>query len=147
MNLDLTYLPAQDRLQLSIRGQASWLITRSMVLKLVSAWIQKLQSVDLPDVGIPLGLRDVEQEHALSLEFDGPQSTGEKPQPNLSTDLLTEASLTIDSVGTKLVLKGQGQMTMNLTRKESHMVLELLAQKARAAQWLEPVVWPQWLGK
>jgi hypothetical protein len=32
-----------------------------------------------------------------------------------------------------------------LTRKESHMVLELLAQKASSASWLDAVQWPGWL--
>ena len=58
MELDLTYLEKEDRMRLSLRGQADWLVTRSMLLKLLPAWVAKLQSIDLPSVGIPLGPRD-----------------------------------------------------------------------------------------
>jgi hypothetical protein len=43
-----------------------------LLIKLVNAWIDKLQKVELPDVGFSLGDRNIGQEHALSLEFDGP---------------------------------------------------------------------------
>ena len=60
--------------------------------------------------------------------------------------MVQEVRLTVDAMGTRFLVKGgRQQMTLRLTRKESHMVLELLAQKARAARWLEPVLWPDWL--
>lgn len=147
MELDLTYLTQEDRMRLSLRGQADWLITRSLLLKLVSAWVTKLQSTDLPTVGIPLGPRDLGQEHALSLEFDGPQITNYKPtQPSTDT-LLFEIKLTVDALGAKLNLLGQGRESLlTLTRKESHTLLEMLAQKARAIGWLDAVQLPTWLG-
>ena len=48
MELDLTYLKQEDRMRLSLSGQADWLVTRSLLLKLLPAWIEKLQSIDLP---------------------------------------------------------------------------------------------------
>ena len=39
MKLDLIFLAAEDRMRLSLRGQGSWLITRSLLLKLVAAWL------------------------------------------------------------------------------------------------------------
>ena len=68
MTLDLNYIATEDRMCHSIRGQGGWLITRSLLLKLVAAWLEKLQSIDLPPVGFSLGDRDIGQEHALSLE-------------------------------------------------------------------------------
>jgi hypothetical protein len=147
MELDLTYLAQEDRMRLSLRGQADWLITRSLLLKLLSAWVLKLQSIDLPTVGIPLGPRDLRQEHALSLEFDGPQTTHFKPTQASTDTLLFEIKLTVDALGAKLHLLGQGRESLlTLTRKESHTLLEMLAQKARAVGWLEAVQLPPWLG-
>lgn len=147
MELDLTYLAQEDRMRLSLRGQADWLITRSLLLKLLSAWVLKLQSIDLPSVGIPLGPRDLGQEHALSLEFDGPQTTNFKPTQASTDTLLFEIKLTVDALGAKLHLIGQGKESqLTLTRKESHTLLEMLAQKARAVGWLEAVQLPPWLG-
>ena len=53
----------------------------------------------------------------------------------------------MDAVGAKLVMRGEGAETsLTLTRKESHLVLEMLANKARAVNWLDEVKWPRWLG-
>ena len=137
MELDLTYLAQEDRMRLSLRGQADWLVTRSLLLKLLPAWVAKLQGIDLPAIGIPLGPRDLGQEHALSLEFDGPQPSNFKPTQASTDVLLFEIKLTVDALGAK---------QLALTRKESHTFLEMLAQKARAVGWLDTVQLPQWLG-
>jgi hypothetical protein len=147
MKLDLSYLETEDRMLLSVGEQSAWLITRSLLIKLVNAWIEKLQKVELPDVGFSLGDRDIGQEHALSLEFDGPTTTQKKTETQVNSRLLQEVTLTVDSVGAKLVLRGESVETnLTLTRKESHLVLEMLANKARAVNWLNEVVWPNWLG-
>jgi hypothetical protein len=147
MKIDLSYLPEEDRLSLSLQGQVGWLFTRSLLIKLINAWIDKLQKVELPDVGFSLGDRDIGQEHALSLEFDGPTTTQKKPETMVNNRLLQEVALTVESVGAKLVLRGDGVETnLVLTRKESHLVLEMLANKARAVGWLNEVDWPSWLG-
>ena len=147
MKIDLSYLPEEDRLCLSLQGQGGWLITRSLLINLVNAWIDKLQKVNLPDVGFSLGNRDIGQEHALSLEFDGPTTTHKKPAIQVTSRLLQEVTLTVDSVGAKLVFRGDGvEANLTLTRKESHLVLEMLANKAKAVNWLGKVVLPSWLG-
>ena len=147
MELDLTYLEKEDRMRLSLRGQADWLVTRSLLLKLLPAWVDKLKNIDLPSVGIPLGPRDLGQEHALSLEFDGPQSTNFQPAQASADTLLIEIKLTVDALGAKLHLIGQGRESqLALTRKESHTLLEMLAQKVRVVGWLDSVQLPQWLG-
>ena len=147
MKLDLIFLAAEDRMCLSLRGQGSWLITRSLLLKLVAAWLEKLQNIKLPPVGFSLGNRDIGQEHALSLEFDAPTSSLLKPEPKEITRLIQEVTLSVDAVGAILVIRGDGAETrLSLTRKESHLVLEMLASKARAVKWLDEVQWPSWLG-
>jgi hypothetical protein len=147
MKIDLSYLPTEDRMQLSLEEQSGWLITRSLLIKLVDAWVDKLQKIDLPDVGFSLGNRDIGQEHALSLEFDGPTTSQKKTEIQIKSKLLQEVNLTVDAVGAKLVLRGEGIETkLTLTRKESHLVLEMFAKKARAVGWLNEVVWPEWLG-
>ncbi len=65
----------------------------------------------------------------------------------LHARLVHEITLTVEPTGVKLVMRGEGAETnLTLTRKESHLVLEMLAKKAREAQWLSEVVWPSWLG-
>ena len=148
MHLDLTYLPLEDRMRFSVRGRADWLITRSLLLRLVVIWVQKLQEINLPTVGFPLGERDISQEHALSLEFDAPKFSANTYTPAAQMLLLHEVTLSVDALGVKLATRGHGlEMEMSFTRKESHMVLEMLAQKAREAKWLEAVDLPDWLGK
>ena len=147
MKIDLSYLPEEDRLCISLQEQVGWLITRSLLIKLVHAWVDKLQQVDLPEVGFSLGNRDIGQEHALSLEFDGPTTTPKKLVAQVKSRLLKEITLTVDSIGAKLVFRCEGVETnLSLTRKESHLVLEMLANKARAVNWLGEVTWPSWLG-
>jgi hypothetical protein len=147
MKIDLTYLATEDRMCLSFRGQGGWLITRSLLLKLVAAWVEKLENINLPAVGFSLGERDIGQEHALSLEFDAPTTSQQRPEPEAQARLLQEVTLSVDAIGAKLVLRGDGVETnLTLTRKESHLVLEMLASKARAVKWLDEVSWPYWLG-
>jgi hypothetical protein len=146
MKIDLVYLLVEDRMCLSLRGQGGWLITRSLLLKLVAAWIEKLQSIDLPQVGFSLGDRDISQEHALSLEFDAPTKSEQEPPLEMKINLLQEVTLSVASIGVLLVMRGGGLETrLSLTRKESHLLLEMLASKARAAKWLDEVQWPSWL--
>lgn len=147
MQLDLTYLPLEDRMRFSVRGKVEWLITRSLLLRLLVAWVQKLQDTDLPPVGFSLGQRDVAQEHALSLEFDAPKLCTEKLEPSAPMLLMQEVTLTVDAIGVKLVMRGQGQETgLSFTRKESHLVLEMLAKKSKDAKWFDAVELPHWLG-
>ena len=123
------------------------MVTRSLLLKLLPAWVEKLQKIDLHSVGIPLGPRDLGQEHALSLEFDGPKPTNFQPDRATDDTLLIEIKLTVDALGAKLHLIGQGRESqLALTRKESHTLLEMLAQKARYVGWLDVVQLPHWLG-
>lgn len=130
---------------LSVRGKAEWLVSRRLLIRVVSALIQKLELVDLPDVGFPLD-RDIGLEHALSLEVDGPAETDLPPDAVLDVPLLSEVTLTVRDVGVRMVLKGGGQaLGLTLTRKEAHVVLEMLARKAKRAGWLNPVMWPDWL--
>jgi hypothetical protein len=147
MKINLCYMPEQDRLRLSLQGQADWLITRSILLKLVQVWLEKLKNIDLPSVGFSLGKRDIEREHALSLEFDRPTVSQQNPTQDLKARLVHEIVLTVMPIGVKIVICGEGVETnLTLTRKESHLVLEMLAKKAREAKWLNEVVWPSWLG-
>jgi hypothetical protein len=147
MHIDLNYLPLEDRMRFSVRGKAEWLITRRLLVRLVVIWVQRLRDIDLPNVGFPLGQRDISQEHALSLEFDAPKLTTNNFKPASQIVLLQEVTLSVNELGVKLAMRGQGlAIEMSFTRKESHLVLEMLAQKAREAKWLQAAELPDWLG-
>jgi hypothetical protein len=83
----------------------------------------------------------------LSLEFDTPTTSQQIPEPEAKVRLLQEVTLTVEAIGVKLIMRGEGvETSFSLTRKESHLVLEMLASKAMAAKWLDEVQWPSWLG-
>ena len=148
MKIDLAYLPAEDRLQLSLENHSDWLISRNLLIKLIKAWVAKLDEIDLPEVGINLGKRDLSQEHALSLEFDGPQKRQGGFTSKQAPKLIQEVTISVNSLGSRLIIKGQEQAsTISLTRKESHLLLEMLVRKARNANWVDRIEWPQWLGQ
>ena len=68
----------------------------------------------------------------------GPKSTNSQQAQTCDDTLLIEIKLTVDALGAKLHLIGQGREShLALTRKESHTLLEMLAQKARAVGWLD----------
>jgi hypothetical protein len=148
MKIDLAYLPAEDRLQLSLENHSDWLISRNLLIKLIKAWVAKLDEIDLPEVGINLGKRDLSQEHALSLEFDGPQKRQGGVTSKQAPQLIQEVTISVNSLGSRLIIKGQEQAsTLSLTRKESHLLLEMLVRKARNVNWVDRIEWPQWLGQ
>jgi hypothetical protein len=123
MKLDLNYISTEDRMSLSAKGQGGWLIIRSLLLKLVAIWIEKLQRIDLPPVGFFLVDIAIGQEHALSLEFDAPTTCHLKQEPEAQTRQVKEVTLSEDAVGAKLIIRGGGTKTnLTLTRKESHLV-------------------------
>ncbi len=53
MKMDLSYVPEKVCLRQSLKGQADWIITRILLLKLVPAWIEKLKSFEL-ELELPL---------------------------------------------------------------------------------------------
>ena len=152
MNLDVYYSAEEDRLRLSLRDHNNrtdcWL-SRRILLAWINGWLRQLDAVNLPQVaGVDLP-RDLGAEHRLSLEFDGPVSAPEVLHtiPPRSEWLRETLSLTVQATGSVLTLNGQGnQMSFELTRKESHAVLDMLAAKARVVGWLDTPQWPVWLG-
>ncbi len=148
MKLDLSYMAEEDRMFLSISEKVGWLLTRSMLIKLVKAWTDRLEVISLPSVPIPLGARNIRQEHELSIEFDKPKINFQQPTLRLEAVLVQEVKLTVEPMSTQIQFKGElHQICLFLTRKESHMVLELLASKARVINWVDEIILPEWLGK
>lgn len=156
LNLDTGYHPAQDRLWLGLRGAGQpthWWVPRRLLLAWVQAWLQQLHAVELPPVaGLNLP-RDLAVEHRLSLEFDGPApappgvAAPAAVQESPHEKLLHEVRLTVLPTGCVLVLRADGlEQTLELTRRESHALLDMLAARARAAGWLDAPAWPDWLG-
>jgi len=153
VQIDLTYLNTEDRMLLKIvaaKVDVSWLLTRKLLLWLLKVWTAKLEEVALPSMcdlfpNIP---RNLEQEHSLALEFDGPQPKNESaPALNVSgAHLLLEINLKLDSIQTKLTLKGSSQETsLNFSRRETHAFIEMLFIKSKQSGWLVAASFPDWL--
>ena len=149
-SVDLSHCPLQDRLRLSFRqpaGRVDWWITRRLLLRWVGAWVARLEAVNLPVVPCLSLARNLSQEHALAIEFDGP-----KPgRPNTAAParelLLQAVNIRVQPSATVLVLRATGfSQTLELTRQESHALLEMLAHHARSSGWLALPTWPDWLG-
>jgi hypothetical protein len=151
--MDLSYLLEEDRLLLKLRKMQShtrWALTRRMTLAVLTVWIEKLESVDLPQIeieGLNLNLRDLKQEHALSLEFDAPQISNSSFSSQAATYLVKEVTLQVTGTESTFTLKSEIESEqIQLTRRESHALLEMLALKAQQANWLTSPHLPSWLG-
>lgn len=149
--VDLSHCPQQDRLRLSLRrpaGRVDWWITRRLLLAWVAAWVAQLEAVHLPAVPCMALARNLPQEHALALEFDGPQPSSAPTVPVARQQLLAEVKISVQPGATVLVMRAPGfAQTLELTRQESHALLEMLARHAHASGWLTGSTWPDWLGK
>ena len=153
MQIDLTYLDTEDRMLLKIAAakvDMSWLLTRKLLLRLLKVWTAKLEEVALPSMGdyLPNAPRNLEQEHSLALEFDGPHPKNESsPILNFGdANLLLEINLKLSSIQTQLTLKGASQeTTLSLSRRETHAFIEMLFVKSKHAGWLVAASFPEWL--
>lgn len=75
LDVDIQTDLAQDRILLRIRYEqpVAWLVTRRLALRWVTAWLERLQAVDLPDLSPLLGggrPRELQAEHELAIEPD-----------------------------------------------------------------------------
>jgi hypothetical protein len=153
VQIDLTYLDTEDRMLLKIvtaKVDVSWLLNRKLLLRLLKVWTAKMEEVSLPSMGgyLPNTPRNLEQEHSLALEFDGPQPKNESfPVFNLSyAHLLLEINLKLTSIQTQLTLRGSSQeITLSLSRRETHAFIEMLFVKSKHAGWLVGASFPKWL--
>ena len=146
MKIDLRYVPMEDRMVLSVRGHSAWLLTRNLLLKLIRAWVDSLEKVALPKVSVPMGERNLAGEHQLSLEEDKPVVNRE-PVAHGAPVLIQKVDVRVSETGVTLTLHGgEKAVNLNFTRKDAHLVLEMLAGRARAAKWTDGVGWPAWLG-
>ena len=151
--IDVAYNAGEDRLRMSLRlgkDRTDWWLTRRLTTLMVTRCMQKMVEVGLPKLSVP-GVapieRDLSQEHALSLEFDGPASQSSDASPAQHTLLASELSLSVNELECVIVLKSdKAHSQLKLTRKEAHAFLEMLASKAKSAGWLESPHWPGWLG-
>ena len=154
-SIDLSYHASEDRLNLRIRQRnkkLSWWLTRRLTITLVQHWIKKLEEIGLPQVSIsnmgPID-RNLQQEHLLSLEFDGPKEKVQSSNPidGIQSELLTEVSLVISKIDCQFIAKHfENECKILLTRKEAHALLEMFALKSIEAGWLQLPKWPAWLG-
>lgn len=156
MKMDVSYHPDQDRLRLCLRTEqqtSDWWLTRRIALRLLQALLNQLERVPLPALNQPWlptpPAREIAQEHAMSLEFDAlvVDDPG-RPPPSQTGQLVDTASLTVTPTETRLKLaSGKNSASLNLTRMESHALVEGLALMARKGEWLTGIDLPPWLGQ
>lgn len=156
MKMDVTYHPDQDRIRLCLRTdqqRTDWWLTRRITLRLLQALLQQLERVPLPTINqpwLPPAEREMAQEHAMSLEFDAlvADDPGRSTQPAQTGLLVDTATLNVSPTETRLELAaGKNNAKLNLTRMESHALVEALALMARKGQWLTSIDLPPWIGQ
>ena len=157
MKMDVTYHPNEDRIRLCLRTdqqRTDFWLTRRITLRLLQALLQQLERVPLPTINQPWlprpAEREMAQEHAMSLEFDAlvADDPGRSTQPGQTGLLVDTASLTVSPTETRLELvAGKNNAKLNLTRMESHALVEALALMARKGQWLTSIDLPPWIGQ
>ena len=151
MDIDLTFNNRNDRLLIRLHDNStdlSWWLTRRITLRLIKAWADKLELIGLPKIdALPCGPpRDIGLEHKLSLEFDGPKAKEGSFKTGQVVHLVEEIDITVSSIGCQLQFKSKNkEMRFNLTRMQSHAILEMLSKVVNRAQWLEYVELPKWL--
>jgi len=154
MKIDVSYHPEQDRVRLCLRTdqqRSDWWLTRRITIRLLEGWLGKLEQVPLPTVDAEWMPRNpqrlLDQEHALSLEFDAVSIDPSAPQAGAGGLLVSTINLTVSPTESRLALiSGTNKAALSLTRKESHAFMEALAQRARQADWLKACRLPDWLG-
>lgn len=155
MKMDLTYDPGQDRIRLCLRTgdeQVDWWLTRRIALRLLTALLGQLEKVPLPVVDVPWlpkpTSREIAQEHAMSLEFDAVSVDPAAPKARHNGLVVETISLTVTPAETRLDLSaGTSSTRVNLTRMDSHALVEALALMARKGEWLLGVKLPHWVGQ
>ena len=153
MDIDLTFIDIEDRMQLTITSELkanSWWLSRRLLLRLLNVWTEKLEQIALPDIpGIfDAAHRNMADEHNLALEFDGPKPKSNPTRSDRQGELLTAIDLTVSSIQTRLTLRGANkEMTLSLSRRETHAFIEMLFLKSKSAGWLKTVKYPTWLDK
>lgn len=152
--ISLTYDANEDRLLLKLRDaeqQVSWWLTRRITLRLLKAWLTKLQEVAPPTIDMPwmpqLNHRKLNEEHALSLEFDAIRQERTRDDGRAVVGLVTSVNLAVTSTDSRLTFVAAGsKASVTLTRMESHAMVEALALHARQSQWLNGWKLPAWVG-
>ncbi len=156
MKMDVTYHPNEDRIRLCLRTdqqRTDFWLTRRITLRLLQALLQQLERVPLPTINqpwLPPAEREMAQEHAMSLEFDAlvADDPGRSTQPGQAGLLVDTATLNVSPTETRLELAaGKNNAKLNLTRMESHALVEALALMARKGQWLTSIDLPPWIGQ
>lgn len=154
MKIDVSYHPDQDRLRLCLRTdqhRSDWWLTRRITFRLLEGWLGKLEQVPLPTVDAEWmpkkAQRLLDQEHALSLEFDAVSIDPNAPQAGNGGLLVGTINLTVSPTESRVeLISGTHSAGLVLTRKESHAFVEALAQRARKADWFNAYRLPNWLG-
>ncbi len=151
MDIDLTFDNRNDRLLIRLHNNSTdlhWWLTRRVTLRLIKAWVDKLEQIGLPQINaLPhLTTRDIGLEHNLSLEFDGPKHKEASFVNEQVVHLVEVIDITVSSIGCQLHLKSKNKaIKLSLTRMQSHAILEMLSKLVKRAKWLEQIDWPKWL--
>lgn len=153
--ISLTYDANEDRLHLLIVAddqQGHWWLTRRITLRLLTAWLGKLDEVAPPTLAMPWmpqsAERKLHEEHELSLEFDALRHEPVRAKLGESVALVTTMQLNVTPMDTSLSLVAAGtKASVTLTRKESHTLVEALGLQARKAEWLQGLALPDWIGR
>lgn len=153
VDIDLTFVEIEDRMHITVTSELkgnSWWLSRRLLLRLLTVWTEKLEQIALPNIpGIfDATHRNIASEHSLALEFDGPKPKSSPTRGWSQADLLTAIDLTVSSIQTRLTFRGvRNEMTLSLSRRETHAFIEMLFLKSKSAGWLKTAQYPKWLDK
>ena len=89
MDIDLTYVPEQDRIRLlarHARQPSEWWMTRPMVLRLLDGWVKQLEAVPMPSPPpvpaapwMPPPVTGLARQHTVLMEMEPPRSRSTLP--------------------------------------------------------------------
>lgn len=155
MNLKIGYSDSADRLWIRAGADSnSWWITRRLALPWLSRWAERFESA--PPVKLEQWLGggktfSIALEHALAREDmeAAAQAATEAAAPVLpvaSHILAGVIHIRREGERTCLTLRGDRQrLVLNLSRIESHRLMDALLRQIRRAGWLVSPELPDWL--
>ena len=154
ITIDLNYDLYEDRLIFTFNiknNTLSFLLTRQMTIELILNLSERIVNTNLPKVNIS-GLdkikRNLKIEHQLSLEDGGPTLKTSNILKKNELFLVNKIILTMKEYGSILKFESESKsIKINLTRKESHLFIEMLAIQIKKTSWLKIPILPDWLNK
>ena len=148
--LALKYSKVEDRLLLTVKDatESNVWITRALALDLVACWAQKIEDQKTPEFSIANQTikTNIAIQHQLAIENN--EINRSKKNEIAVNDLFLAKKIRINFKNNESKIEFSNEnkkISLNLSGKEVHAVLEMFQLCTNEAKWRHTVRWPDWL--